>query len=101
MIEAGKVLADKQANTNREIGEWFNTVKGSRGGDRKAKNQTPDSGACFSTKEIWDRAPPMNCRLPKFGEPSTSRSPPWVFGLLVQNFCTPPKSSTSPGLLKS
>lgn len=56
LIEAGKVLAGKQAITNREIGEWFNYVKGSRGGDRKSKNQIADSATRFSVKEICERA---------------------------------------------
>ena len=46
-IDAGKVIARKEVMTNREKGEWFNGVKGSRGRPQKG-----DLGSPLSTKEI-------------------------------------------------
>ena len=55
-IEAGKVLAGREAKTNRETGEWFNGVKESRAGNQNAKKRDPESESRFSAEEICEQA---------------------------------------------
>jgi len=53
-IAEGKALVRKLDLTNREIGQWFNEVKGSREGNQHAKKRTDIMPVRFSAKEICE-----------------------------------------------